>query len=339
MGVSSDGGNKWRWQRKNNDAQQRCLIPTAQNGVDVSLSEGATAATVVPVRPKDVVDASGGTVSTGDIRILDVFSVVAVADFVPVGAGRSRVAEFKVGIPTGDGNTMTMKDEIDGIKVTAVGRVWRAVNRIGWRVSGRPSHLTPGVGNDTVSPAPQNLRHLASKPEPATPTQELVRLQSAFLPDFNHSASSSLRDGPVTGKRCVFEAREERAGRRLPLVHRFPALRASFSQGTNDRTVPPVHSALIEALLTRTIKGARNEAACFFEEANAYLFGEAYLVRPAFVLSSWSLILICLGSNPSVRTSSRLLDPVFLTSLRAYHSALFLLRDRGRSPIHLFPIV
>ncbi|KAJ7277115.1 hypothetical protein C8J57DRAFT_1713614 [Mycena rebaudengoi] len=219
------------------------------------------------------------------------------------------------GIPTGDGNTnpaMTMKDEIDGIKVTAVGRVWRAVNRMSlMRAFISPTRYEePNPTNTTRRASPNHVPvTVAANRCRASATSvgndHLVRLQSAFLPDFNHSASSSLRDGP----------------------------------GTNDRTVPPVHSALIEGLLTRTIKGARNEAACFFEEANAYLFGEAYLVRPAFVLSSWSLILICLGSNPSVRTSSRLLDPVFLTSLRAYHSALFLLRDRGRSPIHLFPIV
>ncbi|KAJ7208800.1 alpha/beta-hydrolase [Mycena rebaudengoi] len=93
------------------------------------------------------------------------------------------------------------------------------------------------------------LRHLASKPEPAAPMHELVRLQSAFLPGFNRAISSSLRDGPVTGMRWAFEGQEEWAGRRVLLVH-----------GTNDRTVPPAHSALIEGLLARKTKGRRNKA-------------------------------------------------------------------------------
>ncbi|KAJ7268337.1 hypothetical protein C8J57DRAFT_1509528 [Mycena rebaudengoi] len=34
------------------------------------------------------------------------------------------------------------------------------------------------------------LRHLASKPEPAAPIHELIRLQSAFLPGFNRAVSN-----------------------------------------------------------------------------------------------------------------------------------------------------
>ncbi|KAJ7613430.1 hypothetical protein FB45DRAFT_266889 [Roridomyces roridus] len=75
---------------------------------------------------------------------------------------------------------------------------------------------------------------------------ELVRLQSAHLPGFNHAVSSSLRSGPVRGMSWAFE-NEGWRGRRVLVVH-----------GTQDNTVPSAHAARIRGLIVEA--GASNSS-------------------------------------------------------------------------------
>ncbi|KAF9044239.1 Alpha/Beta hydrolase protein [Panaeolus papilionaceus] len=66
---------------------------------------------------------------------------------------------------------------------------------------------------------------------------EIVRLQSAHLPGYNHALSSSLRDGPIRGQAKAFMA-DGWSGKRVLIVH-----------GTKDRTVPPKYAGRIEGMI------------------------------------------------------------------------------------------
>ncbi|PPR02143.1 hypothetical protein CVT24_011393 [Panaeolus cyanescens] len=66
---------------------------------------------------------------------------------------------------------------------------------------------------------------------------EIVRLQSAHLPGYNHALSSSLRDGPIRGQAHAFRS-PGFWGKRVLIMH-----------GTRDRTVESKYAGRIEALL------------------------------------------------------------------------------------------
>ncbi|KAH9482114.1 hypothetical protein JR316_0004209 [Psilocybe cubensis] len=74
------------------------------------------------------------------------------------------------------------------------------------------------------------------------PLLEIVRLQSAHLPGYNHALSSSLRDGPVRGQRAAFQSKSFE-GKRVLILH-----------GTRDSTVHPKYADKISALLPSAAK-------------------------------------------------------------------------------------
>ncbi|KAJ7258635.1 hypothetical protein C8J57DRAFT_1341091, partial [Mycena rebaudengoi] len=71
-----------------------------------------------------------------------------------------------------------------------------------------------------------------------TPMEEIVPLQSAALRGFSHAVRSSLREGPITRMRWLFDGLRWWAGRRVLIVH-----------GPQDAIVPLKDAFTIKALL------------------------------------------------------------------------------------------
>ncbi|KLO08642.1 alpha/beta-hydrolase [Schizopora paradoxa] len=87
------------------------------------------------------------------------------------------------------------------------------------------------------TPVRMYMQRLGSSDPPSNPLQEIVQIQSAHLPGYNHALASSLRNGPLRGLSTSYEALSE-LKKDVMLIW-----------GTADRTVPYKYASKIQELV------------------------------------------------------------------------------------------